>query len=83
MHRVRWICMVMLRWGMLRCLHRGGLGIELGNMRCYNLSLPFMLQLAQNFFSDTIFIEFGPDGRHNIVYDSPIDCRLNDTKHPG
>jgi len=43
----------------------------------------YVLQLAENFFRDAIFIEFGPDSLHDIVYDGPVDCRLNDTKYPG
>jgi hypothetical protein len=46
-----------------------GLSLELGDVGCHYLCLPFSLKLSQNVLADTILVKVTFNGGNNLIYD--------------
>lgn len=68
---------------MRRHLWGRGRRLELCHIRLHDFRLPFMMQLSENFFANSVFIELWFYRMDDIVYDSSVNGRHNLIRHCG
>jgi len=56
-------------------------GLELGDVGCYHLGLPFSLEFSQNVLADTVLVKVTFNRGDNLIYDRAIDSRHYFIRH--